>query len=133
MLILALIAHVSSKLTADRYCRTLHLRTDLARGEAAAVKVLNSIAFVLAQVVCSSCAVPFGGEAVQAIAIATWVALPLKVVHFRIEFAMGVSGATNKSGLNPQYFAIIWLLFGYSYFHTLKGRERLAAPDFDHQ
>jgi hypothetical protein len=41
-LILAPIAHVSPKLAADRYCRTLHLRTDLARGEAAAVKVLNS-------------------------------------------------------------------------------------------
>lgn len=45
-----LIARVTPKLAANRCRRTLHLRTDLAGREAAAVKVLNLVAFVLAQV-----------------------------------------------------------------------------------
>jgi hypothetical protein len=44
------ITMVAPKLAAYRGRRALHLRTDLAGREAAVVKVLNLVAFVLAQV-----------------------------------------------------------------------------------
>ena len=49
-LILALVTRVAPELATDRRCRTLHLRTELDSRKRAAVKVLNLVAFVLAQV-----------------------------------------------------------------------------------